>query len=190
MDDDLRVEAGTLLAAWPDLMDPNFMHSVVLVCQHSEEGAYGLVTNRATQFKASDLLTDHPTLKESDFPVFLGGPVDHTTLQFLHTVPDEIPGGLCLDGKLWLGGELDALGRFVTHERARALGCVRVFLGYSGWGAGQLESELAIGSWIPAPPAMEAIFGEEGESTWRRVVRSIGRAGADLENLPPDVSWN
>jgi putative AlgH/UPF0301 family transcriptional regulator len=70
MEDDLRVEAGTLLAAWPDLMDPNFMHSVVLVCQHSEEGAYGLVTNRATQFKASDLLTDHPTLKESDFPVF------------------------------------------------------------------------------------------------------------------------
>jgi putative transcriptional regulator len=187
---DLRVDPGTLLAAWPDLLDPNFMHGVVLICQHSEQGAYGLVVNRPTEFELSDLLPDHPLLGSSSFPVHLGGPVDHATMQFLHVVPDEIPGGLCLDGKLWLGGELEAMARCVTADAERAAGKLRVFLGYSGWGAGQLDAELAAGSWVPAPPSLDAVFGEVGESTWRRVVRSVGRSVGDLGELPPDVSWN
>jgi putative transcriptional regulator len=187
---ELRVEAGTLLAAFPNLLDPNFMHSVVLICQHSEQGAYGVVTNRATKFVVRDLLPDHPRLGESKFPVFLGGPVDHTTLQFLHVVPDAIPGGLSIDGKLWLGGELDALGEYLVTKPRLARRKVRLFLGYSGCGAGQLDEELTTGSWLPAPPSIPAIFGEAGESTWRKVVRSIGLDGDGLEQQPPDVSWN
>ena len=190
MSDELLVGPGTLLAAWPDLMDPNFMHSVVVICQHSAEGAYGVVVNRGTELQVHDLLPDHPVLGDLDYPVFLGGPVDHSTVQFLHTVPDAIPGGFCLDGTLWLGGELEAAARFLAADRARALTSVRIFLGYSGWGAGQLEAELASGSWLPAPSSLEAIFGEAGEGTWRRVVRSLGKEGKDLGDLPPDVSWN
>ena len=190
MSGELRVEAGTLLAAFPDMLDPNFMHSVVLICQHSDQGAYGVVTNRATKFAVKELLPKHPVLGQSKFPVFLGGPVDHTTLQFLHVVPEAIPGGLSIDGKLWLGGDLDALGEYLAANPRVARRKVRLFLGYSGWSAGQLETELGTGSWLPAPPAMEAIFGEPGEPTWRRVVRSIGREGGALEQQPPDVSWN
>lgn len=187
---DLRVEAGTLLAAFPDMLDPSFMHSVVLICQHSDQGAYGIVTNRSTQYVVKDLLPEHPILGRSRFPVFLGGPVDHNTLQFVHIVPDVIPGGLSIDGKLWLGGELDALGTYLSGKPRAARRRVRLFLGYSGWGAGQLEKELGTGSWIPAPPALGAIFGDPGEATWRRVVRSIGSEGSALEQQPPDVSWN
>ena len=190
-EEDLRVQPGTLLAAWPDLRDPNFMHSVVVMVQHSAEGAYGLVTNRLTDFTLRDLFPEHPILKESAFPVHLGGPVDHTTLQIVHRVPDHVPGGVGLDGRLWLGGDLPALGRFLLEsEPQEAARSVRVFVGYSGWGAGQLDSELSLGSWIPAAPSLDAIFGEPGEPTWRRVVRSIGDEGGELENLPPDVSWN
>ncbi|MEW6073860.1 MAG: YqgE/AlgH family protein [Planctomycetota bacterium] len=190
MTDELLVGAGTLLAAWPDLLDPNFMHSVVAICQHSTEGAYGVVVNRATKLKIRDLLSDHPVLGGLDFPVHLGGPVDHSTVQFLHTVPDRIPGGFCLDGTLWLGGELEAAARFLAAEGAKAERSLRVFLGYSGWGAGQLEAELQAGSWLPAPLSLDAVFGEVGEATWRRVVRSVGKEGQALERLPPDVSWN
>lgn len=198
MAEELRVAAGALLAAWPDLMDPNFMHSVVVICQHSEEGAYGLVTNRRTKFAVRDLLPDHPLLSRCGFPVHLGGPVDHSTLQFLHRVPGEIPGGLCLDGQLWLGGELEAMGRYATERPDEARRTLRVFLGYSGWGAGQLEAELGMQSWLPAPSSLDVVFGEEGEPAWRRVVRSIGRDGGGfdqpdvtgLEDLPPDVHWN
>jgi putative transcriptional regulator len=190
MSGELRVEAGTLLAAFPDMRDPNFMHSVVLICQHSDQGAYGMITNRATKFVVKDLLPEHALLGKSRFPVFLGGPVDHTTLQFVHRVPELIPGGVSIDGKLWLGGELDALGTYLAEKPRAALRRVRLFLGYAGWGADQLDNELGTGSWIPAPPALAAIFGEPGETTWRRVVRSIGREGNDLEQQPPDVSWN
>lgn len=187
---ELRVEAGTLLAAFPDMLDPNFMHSVVLICQHTAQGAYGVITNRATKYTVKELLPQHPLLARSDFPVFLGGPVDNETLQFVHVVPEAIPGGVSIDGKLWLGGELDALGRYLASEPGAAASRVRLFLGYAGWSSGQLDSELGTGSWLPAPPAPEAIFGAPGEATWRRVVRSIGRAGEELERLPPDVSWN
>jgi putative transcriptional regulator len=187
---ELRVEAGTLLAAFPDMLDPNFMHTVVLVCQHSEQGAYGVVTNRRTKFAVRELLPDHPTIGQSSFPVHLGGPVDQTTLQFVHVVPGEIPGGLSIDGKLWLGGDLDALGRYLCEHPRLAVRRVRLFLGYAGWSAGQLEAELGTGSWLPAPPALDAIFGAADEATWRRVVRSIGREGNELGSQPPDVSWN
>lgn len=185
----LRVESGTLLAAWPDLMDPNFMHSVVVVCQHSSEGAYGLVTNRRTEFVVRDLLPDHAVLGSCELPVHLGGPVEQQTLQFLHDVPSAIPGGLCLDGELWLGGELDALGRFAAKDLARASRSVRLFVGYSGWGAGQLEQELGRGSWLPAPPSRRFIFEGDGEALWREVVRSVEGVG-ELGDLPPDLSWN
>jgi len=186
----LHLEAGTILAAWPDMLDPNFMHSVVVVCQHSEEGAYGIVTNRSTDLTLRDLLPDHELLEDSEFPVHLGGPVDHSTMQFLHAAPDRIPGGIAIAKELYLGGDLDALGTFLREDFERALGVVRVFLGYSGWGAGQLDTELETGSWLPAPASIEAVFGPEGEPTWRRVVRSSGQEGEDLQNHPPDVSWN
>jgi len=191
MPDELRVQPGTLLAAWPDLRDPNFMHSVVVICQHSPESAYGLITNRLSGHGIQDLFPEHPMLGALDFPVHLGGPVDHDTLQFLHRVPDQVPGGVSLDGRLWLGGELEALGRYLSEvDRDEAQRHVRLFLGYSGWAAGQLESELSTGSWIPAAPSFDAVFGDPGEETWRSVVRSIGDEGSELENEPPDISWN
>jgi putative transcriptional regulator len=187
---ELRVEPGTLLAAFPDMLDPNFMHSVVLMCQHNEQGAYGLVTNRPTTFLVKNLLGNHPVLRASRFPVFLGGPVDPTTLQFVHVVPEEIPGGVSLDGRLWLGGDLERMAEFVTTRPRLARRKLRLFLGYAGWGEGQLEGELESGSWLPAPPSQAAIFGEAGEGTWRKVVQSVGSEGEALKDQPPDVSWN
>ena len=190
MSDDLQVSPGTLLAAWPDMLDPNFMHGIVVMCQHSDEGAYGLVVNRETSLTLADLLPEHPLLGGSDFPVHLGGPVDHSSMQFLHRVPGVITGGVELTPSLWLGGELDALAEYVVTSSEEARRNVRVFLGYSGWGAGQLEGELETGSWLPAPGDLETVFGPADEDQWKRVVRSVRPEGDGLENLPPDVNWN
>lgn len=186
----LLVDQGTLLAAWPDLLDPNFMHAVLLMCHHNEEGAYGLVVNRPTEITVGMLLQEHPLLGDSEFPVHLGGPVDHGTMQFLHTVPDKIPGGLMLTDEIALGGDLDALGVYLRSEPERAPTRVRVLLGYSGWGAGQLENELSVGSWVPAAVDRDVVFGADPEETWRRVVASIGGDGEDLKRQPPDPTWN
>lgn len=188
--DDVVTE-GSLLAAWPDLLDPNFQHSVVLMCRHSEEGAFGLVVNRATGLTLDQLVPDHPVLSQLSFPVHMGGPVDHLSLQFLHTVPEHMPGGLAIQEGLYLGGDsLEDLAVYIRDHQREARVRVRLFVGYSGWGAGQLESELTSGSWVPAPFDLGAVFGSDMQATWRHVLRTVGREGDEPGGLPPDVSLN
>jgi len=190
MHEELRVIPGTLLAAWPDLEDPNFRRAVILMCHHNEEGAYGLICNRLAPMTTSDILPEHPTLGAIDFPVHVGGPVEPRALQFLHTMPDEIPGGMSLDGRLWLGGDLDALAAVIAADPERARAGLRLFLGYAGWAAQQLETELDGRSWLPAPLAIDAVFGGADETVWRRVVRSVGAVGEKLLDEPPDPTRN
>jgi len=187
---EMRVAQGTLLAAWPDLADPNFTHSVVLMCRHDEQGAFGLVVNRPTELKVAQLFPDHTLLGRAQQSVFLGGPVDHSSLQVLHRLPELLPGGEEFTAGLWIGADLEALGHVLAEEPARARSDVRLLLGYSGWGSGQLEQELEEGTWVPAPLAMDAVFAGEGLGTWKSVVRSIGPVGETLGSAPIDPSWN
>lgn len=187
---DLSTEPGSVVAAAPDMRDPNFMHAVVLMCQHTSEGAYGLVINRPATLTVNLLLPDHPVLSNEKIQVFTGGPVGLDTLQFLHCVPEAIPGGLDLGRGVWLGGELEGLASYIAERGVDAEKHLRLIVGYSGWGAGQLEGELASGAWIPAPLDRAWIFETDPEVMWRRVLRSLGRHAAGLEDLPPDVSWN
>ena len=186
----LVTEPGSLLAAAPDMLDPNFMHTVVLMCRHAEDGAYGLVINRPAAVTLDVLAPAHPVLKEQRFPIFAGGPVGLDTLQFLHRVEERIPGGVEIGEGLFLGGDIDALAAYIAKEKSRARGKVRLLVGYSGWGAGQLETELATGSWLPAPLKPEWVFGKDSAATWRNVLRSLGGEASGLVDLPPDPSWN
>lgn len=188
---DLFVESGSLLAAAPDMNDPNFMHTVVLILQHTHEGAYGLVLNRPSAITVNLLLAQHPILSTQRFPVHSGGPVGLDTLQFLHSLPEEIPGGAELVPGLYLGGDLDAVARVIERDSQAAQRQLRLLLGYSGWGAGQLESELTQGAWVPAPLAdPEWVFLKDPQHVWRKVLRSLGKYAQGLEDLPPDPSWN
>src|SRR5258708_11092024 len=102
----LVTEPGSVLAAAPDMLDPNFMHSVVLICRHTEEGAYGFVINRPASVMLDALAPDHPVLGKQSFPVFTGGPVGLHTLQFLHPAPEGIPGGIKIGSGLYLRADL------------------------------------------------------------------------------------
>jgi putative transcriptional regulator len=186
----LVAEPGSVLAAAPDMLDPNFMHSVVLICRHTEEGAYGFVINRPASVMLDALAPDHPVLGKQSFPVFAGGPVGLDTLQFLHRAAEEIPGGIEIGSGLYLGGELDALANYLQSHLDRARSSVRLLVGYSGWAAGQLEGELATGSWLPAALENDWVFGRDTQATWRSVLRSLGGEVSGLADLPPDPSWN
>jgi putative transcriptional regulator len=182
-----RVSPGTFLAAWPDLEDPNFSRSIVILCQHGPRGALGFVINRPTGLTIDRLLPDHPLLSKLGTPIYLGGPVDHTRLQFLHRAPAAIPGGQEIAEGLFLGGELEALAAYLRgQQRPRGVDVdgLRLFLGYSGWGAGQLEAELVHGSWVPAPLDAPLVFSAQGEDDWRRVVASSGAGDAWLGLAP------
>ncbi|MCC6409942.1 MAG: YqgE/AlgH family protein [Planctomycetes bacterium] len=185
----LHCEPGTLLAATPEMLDPNFMHAVVLVCQHANEGAYGLVLNRRSEYTTRTLLSEHPTLGRYDHPIYVGGPVQLNSMQILHRAPDHIDGGVELVPGLWIGGELDHVARFIAEQEATE-DRVRLLVGYAGWGAGQLDAELAGGSWVPAPCAPEDVFRRDPENLWRDVLRTIRGELEGLENEPPAPEWN
>lgn len=181
---------GALLVSSPQMLDGNFMHTVVLLVKHNAEGAYGFVLNHETGALSSSLVEGHAVLSSSDLPVRDGGPVGHDQLQFLHRRPEALPGGLEVIEGLFLGGDLEALGD-AGLSLADVQDDLRLYQGYSGWGPGQLEGELAAGGWLPLEARPEVVFeAAEREPTWRRVLRSLGDTGLGLSQEPPDPSWN
>ncbi|MCC7014078.1 MAG: YqgE/AlgH family protein [Planctomycetes bacterium] len=184
------VTPGAFLAAGPELRDPNFAHTVVLICRHAEQGAYGLVLNRRSDFRAREVLAQHELFQRSELPLFVGGPVSLETLQILHRAPQHIQGGVELDDDLWIGGELDDVGRYAREAPLEAERNVRLFLGYSGWSPGQLELELTSGSWLPAPGSSRRVFQDDSAALWRQVVADLGPDYRALSNEPLDPEWN
>jgi putative transcriptional regulator len=179
---------GTFLVASPRLLDPNFMHAVVLLCDHGPQGSYGVIVNRRGDVSLSDLGSDVPLLKGKKDSVWLGGPVGIEQLQVLHTAGETVPGALTVMPGVQLGGDPDVLLKALSGA-ARREGA-KFIVGYSGWGADQLEGELREGAWVVCPASASFIFDREPQTLWRRVLRARGGGYAQLADLPPDPSWN
>ena len=197
MPESIHIAAGTLLASAPDLLDPNFMHTVTVICEHTAEGAYGLVFNKRSTITIDRLMPEHPVLGQLQLPVAWGGPVQNDTLQILHQYPAQIPGGFKTAEGVYLGGDLDDVCTLLTaNEDTSAHHGIRFVLGCAGWGPGQLDTELEAGSWVPLPMNPNLIFGmdrggrDDQEEAWQAALRSLGREGEDLASMPPDIGWN
>jgi len=169
---------GCLLVASPRLLDPNFARAVVLVVSHDAEGSFGLVLNRPLDAMLGDVLPDVPATGRS-IRLHQGGPVQTDLLQFV--CRSEAGAESLLPG-VAVGVALDELlGRAAAGED------VRCFVGYSGWGAGQLESETVGGSWIVAPARDEHVFRVPADRLWSSVLRELGGqyAWLALDSTPP-----
>ena len=175
---------GHLLIAGPALVDPNFWRTVVLVGEHTEEGALGVVLNRSSETPVEEALPELAELAEGMGPVHVGGPVQPSAVVVLADFADvEGADSLVLESVGFLPAEVDptALG-----ELRRA----RVYVGYAGWGPGQLDSELEEGSWIVEPARSEDVFTDDPEGLWSDVLRRKGGPFAVLAAMPPDPSQN
>ncbi len=175
---------GQLLVAGPSLLDPNFRRTVVLVGEHTDEGALGVVLNRASEATVEDAVPELTTLIDDAELVHLGGPVQPSAIVVVADFADpEQAGALILGSVGFLPAEVDpdTLG-----ELRRA----RVFAGYAGWGPGQLDEELDEGSWIVAPALAEDVFTGDPEELWSDVLRRKGGPFEVLALMPPDPSAN
>jgi putative transcriptional regulator len=175
---------GQLLVAGPALLDPNFHRTVVLIGEHGEDGAMGIVLNRPSELTVADAIPPLAELVPGNDILFAGGPVQPQAIVVLGEFEEpERAGALVLGSIGFLPSEveLDELGAL---ERAR------VFAGYAGWGPGQLESELAESSWIVEPALPEDVFTSEPDALWSTVLRRKGGAFAVLALMPPDPSLN
>jgi len=176
---------GQLLVAGPDLLDPNFRRSVLLVGEHGDEGAMGVILNRPSPVSVADAVPPLADLVDDTDLVHVGGPVQPQAIVVLGDFrdPDEAA-ALVLGSIGFLPAEIESAADVGSLDRAR------VFAGYAGWGPGQLESEIAEESWIIEPAIPEDVFTEDPDDLWSAVLRRKGGAIAVLAQMPPDPSSN
>ena len=176
---------GNLLVAGPDLFDPNFRRAVVLVTEHDEEGAVGLVLNRPAETCVLDAVPGLAPLVDGDAPVFVGGPVDQQSLLVLAEFDDPDDSASTVFADIgFLHGDADIELAAGLTRRAR------VFAGYAGWSAGQLDDELEANGWIVARATTEDVF-EAPEELWGDVLRREGGPYFTLlATMPENPSLN
>ena len=176
---------GQLLVAGADLFDPNFRRTVVLVTEHGEDGALGLVLNRPAETTVLEAVPGLLPLVESDAPVYVGGPMDQQSLLVLAEFDDpDDSAATVFEDVGFVHGDADIELAAACVRRAR------VFAGYAGWSAGQLDNELESDGWIVTPAEREDVFGDGNEELWSAVLRRKGGPYALLATMPPDPSLN
>ena len=176
---------GQLLIAMPSMSDPRFARSVVYMCSHNSDGAMGLVINRLIgSLSFSDLLKRieiEPEDIDDEFRVHFGGPVESGRGFVLHTKDYQSEATMHVDGEIALTGTIDVL-RSIANGKGpnRAL----FALGYTGWAAGQLDSEIQANGWLHVDADNSLVFDHEHDTKWERAVAKIG---IDLSLLSTDA---
>jgi putative transcriptional regulator len=176
---------GQLLLASPTLRDPNFIRTVVLISVHSDEGAMGVVLNRPSAVTVSEAVPQLEDAVAEEEPVYVGGPVQPSSIVFLAEFLDPSPAGLLVLGRIGFPAP-DAGIEELTEATARR----RVFAGYAGWGEGQLDAEVEEGDWIAHTALPEDVFTELPEELWATVLTRKGGSYALIARMPPDPSVN
>lgn len=177
---------GQLLLDSGQLRGSFFQRTVVLICQHDAEGAFGLVLNRTSGNSAGEMIVADLPEALKTCPLYLGGPVQPSALSFLHSdsfIPDAnvIP-------NLSLGHSLDSLvelGESLSSTRK-----LKLFAGYAGWSPGQLEDEMKRKAWLTHPASLELVFDTACEALWQTILRQKGWKYKLLSQMPEDLSAN
>jgi putative transcriptional regulator len=175
---------GHLLIAGPDLWDPNFRRTVVLIGHHDEEGAVGVVLNRAADVMVDEAVPPLADLVSPGDPLFIGGPVRPEAAVVLAEFDEPE------NAEILALGSIGFLPEEVDPAETGGIRRARVFSGYAGWGAGQLEAELEGGSWIVEPAIPDDVFSPEPEQLWETVLRRKGSEYDLLRFMPVDPSMN
>lgn len=188
MSDNLR---GRFLIAGRGLRDPNFYHTVVLVVEHNDSGAMGVVVNRPSGVTVAQALQKHFELPETGEMVHLGGPVERNALFVLHNIPDiDATESPVIDG-LFVGGNAETFERVVQRasdgdDDLR----FRVYFGCAGWGPGQLEGELGRNDWHSIPATLERLFDRDPYGMWEAALDEYRRTNPIVPNAQGRAEWN
>jgi putative transcriptional regulator len=176
---------GQLLIAGPGLLDPNFWRTVVLIVEHTDEGALGLVLNRPSETTVGDAVPQLKNLIDPDNLVYIGGPVQPSAVIVLADF--ETPA----DAALISFDDVGVLGIAPDSEDASTtVRSARAFVGHAGWGPGQLDDELERGDWIVEPATHADAFSDRPSELWSSVLTRKGGSYALVARMPTDPSVN
>ncbi len=179
-------EQGAVLISDPFLNEDFFRRSVIVLCEHTAEGSFGFVLNNFLDIDLHDIDTDFPDIKAR---ISVGGPVETESLFFLHTFDVNIPGSIPIRKGLFLGGNFDAIKEQLNdsgnHHR------IRFFLGYSGWGKDQLDTEMKENSWLVAKNINNVeVMDTKGDNHWKMYLHKQGERFKAMTDFPINPNLN
>ncbi|MDA7979987.1 MAG: YqgE/AlgH family protein [Pirellulales bacterium] len=187
---------GQFLIAGKSLRDPNFFKSVVLVVEHNDQGAIGLVVNHPTPVNIAEALGEHMEVPATEEVIYVGGPVSSTALFILHNSHVLDPDAAKVSQGIFLGSHPNVFEDAVSHHlsgedsgKTKKL-AFRVFCGCAGWGPGQLEEELARADWLIQPASEDDVFFRVPHEMWESLYQNAMRTESLVPHLPGDPDLN
>jgi putative transcriptional regulator len=182
-----HLEKGTLLVASPDVSSGIFFRSVLLLCEHSPSGSFGIIINKNLELELPEeiLALDH--LTNPNISIRAGGPVQTNQMMLLHSSDKISDQTIEICEGVYLGGDLQFLQEAISDQSGPHL---RLCFGYAGWKAGQLEREFLDGGWFLCPSTSKYIFETPPEKLWQTLLRDMGGRYATFSMIPEDLSLN
>lgn len=182
-----KLQKGHLLIAEPSIIgDLSFNRSVILLADHNDDGSVGFIINKPLKYTINDLVPD----VEANFKIYNGGPVEQDNLYFIHNVPDLITNSVEISNGIYWGGDFE-LTKTLINEGKIKKDNIRFFLGYTGWAARQLETEMQSNSWIVAENLYRnKIIGKSSTDFWKEKIIELGGDYLIWSNAPENPLLN
>ncbi|HRN95370.1 MAG: YqgE/AlgH family protein [Chitinophagales bacterium] len=183
---DKQITPGKLLLSEPFMLDENFSRTVVLVCEHDmENGTMGLILNKPVKIRLNEIV---PTLPPFAGKIYLGGPVGTDTMQFVHRLGEKIEGSVELADGLFWGGSFEQIKLLIENNNVKP-DDIAFYIGYSGWGAEQIQDEMKSSSWIISQAKASYIFNYQ-DNIWREALKEMGGIYATMAGYPENPILN
>ncbi len=183
--ENLIPQQGRILISEPLLSDAYFKRSVILITEHSDEGAVGFVLNKPLEIPLNEVLAGFP---EFNTEVYVGGPVAKDTVHFLHTLGNLVPNSVHVKDNIYWGGEFDVLKELIIEGLVKK-DQVRFFLGYSGWSPLQLEDEIKENAWLVADVDTKKVMFAD-KNIWKKTLENLGKKFKVWSNFPENPAMN
>ncbi len=181
----IPLNENIFLIADPFLKDLNFKRSVVFICEHNDDGSFGLIQNEPTHYFLHHLFDN---IYIENIPVFKGGPVGLNTIHFLHQFP-TVPNCVKLSNDLYWGGDIETITRLINSNQID-LQKIKFFIGYSGWSPKQLAEEMSEKTWLISEVNTNIIFKSKPHEIWKDALKFLGGEFEQLINYPIDPQLN
>jgi len=181
-----NLSKGTLLIATPDL-EGVYFRSVVLICEHSASGSFGIIINKALDVDLPEEIIDVKNLTNPSVGIRAGGPIQPSQMMLLHSSGKLLEQTLKICEGVYLGGDLQFLQEAVSDANGPS---ILLCFGYIGWGPAQLERELFSGAWITCPGSAKYVFDTPVDKVWQTILKDMGGKNATLSMIPEDLSLN
>lgn len=185
----ILLKKGIFLIADPKLRDPNFSQTVILLCEHNDQGTLGVVVNRPTTLRLSEAIPNLDGAHSTSDVIYSGGPVQPDHIMTLYRADEQVPESEHVADGMYLGGSLAILEDMLASSSS-STHSIRAYVGYAGWSSNQLESELGESSWKLVPADQKFVFDMEPARVWSTLLASLGEEYAIYASMPADPTMN